>query len=163
MVDQLPENIDVTYTKSDVGESEVVSKVVESVLKKENQNNSTKNDNSESQIEDEESFHKNYLKNSKSETNTNDCPIMLAYYMVGSDKLFSDVEVLIQNVIAENIEKVFKLVEIEKIEIEKFSGKGKKSFYNKPGYKKKNTKVGVGYKRNKIKRKGLKRQIFRKR
>ncbi|MFS7911440.1 hypothetical protein Hanom_Chr02g00118111 [Helianthus anomalus] len=58
MVDQFPENIDVTYTKSDVGESEVVNKVVESVLEEENQNNSTKNDVSKSQIEDEVSFHK---------------------------------------------------------------------------------------------------------
>ncbi|MFS8024217.1 hypothetical protein Hanom_Chr16g01460631 [Helianthus anomalus] len=41
MVDQLPKNIDVTYTKSDDSESEVVSKVVESVLKEENQNIST--------------------------------------------------------------------------------------------------------------------------
>ncbi|MFS7947416.1 hypothetical protein Hanom_Chr06g00548031 [Helianthus anomalus] len=54
MVDQLPENIDVTYSKSDdVGDSDVVSKVVESVLKED----STKNDNSGSQVEDEESFH----------------------------------------------------------------------------------------------------------
>ncbi|MFS7911455.1 hypothetical protein Hanom_Chr02g00118271 [Helianthus anomalus] len=52
MVDQLPENIEVTYTKSDVGESEVVSKVVKSILKEENKKNSTKNDVSKSQIED---------------------------------------------------------------------------------------------------------------
>ncbi|MFS8019147.1 hypothetical protein Hanom_Chr15g01400431 [Helianthus anomalus] len=52
MVDQLPENIDVTYSKSDdVGDSKVVSKVVESVLKED----FTKNDYSESQFEDEES------------------------------------------------------------------------------------------------------------
>ncbi|MFS7995862.1 hypothetical protein Hanom_Chr12g01123041 [Helianthus anomalus] len=56
LVDQLPENIDVTYTKSDVGESEVVSSVVENVLKDEN--HFTKNENSTSQDEDEESFHK---------------------------------------------------------------------------------------------------------
>ncbi|MFS8002461.1 hypothetical protein Hanom_Chr13g01202331 [Helianthus anomalus] len=69
MVDQLPENIDGTYPKSDdVSDSEVVSKVVESVLKED----STKNDNSESQVEDEESFHNNYLKNSESKTNAND-------------------------------------------------------------------------------------------
>ncbi|MFS7927317.1 hypothetical protein Hanom_Chr04g00307651 [Helianthus anomalus] len=62
MVDQLTENIDVTYsTSDDVDDSEVVSKVVESVLKEEN--DSTKNEKSESQIKDEESFHKNYLKN----------------------------------------------------------------------------------------------------
>ncbi|MFS8031931.1 hypothetical protein Hanom_Chr17g01551661 [Helianthus anomalus] len=96
MVDQLPENIDVTYTRSDVGESEEV----------------------------------------------------------GSDKFFSDVEVPIQNVFAEKIEKVFELVEIEKSKIDKFAGKvGKKAFYNKPSYKKKNTKVGLGYKRKKNRKK----------
>ncbi|MFS7995282.1 hypothetical protein Hanom_Chr12g01116161 [Helianthus anomalus] len=107
IVDQLPENIDVTYSKSDdAGDSEVVTKVVESVLKEE----STKNENSESQVEDVESFHKNYQKNSKSATNANDDPIMLAYLMVGSNKLFSDVEFPIQNVIAEKVDKVFKPV-----------------------------------------------------
>ncbi|MFS7977248.1 hypothetical protein Hanom_Chr10g00901821 [Helianthus anomalus] len=64
-------------------------------------------------------------------------PIILAYHMVGSNKLFSDVEFPIQNMIAEKIDKVFKLVEIEKSKIDKFSGKAsKKTFYNKPSYKK---------------------------
>ncbi|MFS7967816.1 putative transcription factor interactor and regulator CCHC(Zn) family [Helianthus anomalus] len=46
------------------------------------------------------------------------------------------------------IEKVCKLVEIEKSEIDKFVGKAsKKTFYNKPSYKKKNTKGGLGYKK----------------
>ncbi|KAF5773936.1 hypothetical protein HanRHA438_Chr13g0605141 [Helianthus annuus] len=160
MVDHLPENIDVTYSKSDdVGDSEVVSKVVESVLKED----STKTDMSESQVEDEESFHKNYLKNSKSEINTNDDPIMLAYYIVRSDKLISDVEVPIQNVIAEKIDKVFKLVEIEKSKIDKFAGKPSvKSFYNKPSYQRKTQRLGWVIERNKIKRNELKRQNFRK-
>ncbi|KAJ0441645.1 hypothetical protein HanIR_Chr16g0800121 [Helianthus annuus] len=138
----------------------MVSKVVESVM---SENVSTKNGNSESQDEDEESFHKNYLKNSKPEKNANDDPTILAYYMIGLDKLFSDVEFPIQNVISDKIDKVFKLVEIEKSEISKYAGKSKKTFYNKPGYKKKNMKAGLGYKRNKIKEKGLKRQTFRKR
>ncbi|MFS8024477.1 hypothetical protein Hanom_Chr16g01463721 [Helianthus anomalus] len=68
--------------------------------------------------------------------------------MVGSDKLFSDIEFPIQNVIAEKVDKVFKLVEIEKVEIDKFSSKAsKKFFYNKFNYKKKNTKAGLGYKK----------------
>ncbi|MFS7962261.1 hypothetical protein Hanom_Chr08g00724571 [Helianthus anomalus] len=70
---------------------------------------------------------------------------MLAYQMIGSNKLFSDIEFPIQNVIVEKIEKVFKLVESEKSEINKLAGKaknlkGKKFFYSKPGnsrYKKK--------------------------
>ncbi|MFS7919800.1 hypothetical protein Hanom_Chr03g00216911 [Helianthus anomalus] len=54
------------------------------------------------------------LKNLKSvsDTKTNDDPITLAYYMAGSDKLLSDDEFSIQNVIVEKIEKVFKLVEM---------------------------------------------------
>ncbi|MFS8002343.1 hypothetical protein Hanom_Chr13g01200981 [Helianthus anomalus] len=98
MVDKMLENIKITYSKSDdTGDSEVVGKVVESVWK----DDSTKTDNSESQDVNEESFHDSYLKNSKSEKNTNDNPIGLAYYMIGWDKLFSDIEVPIQNVISE--------------------------------------------------------------
>ncbi|MFS7978025.1 hypothetical protein Hanom_Chr10g00910821 [Helianthus anomalus] len=67
--------------------------------------------------------------------------------MIGSDKLFSDNEVPIQSVISEKIDKVFKLVEIEKSEIAKFAGKGKKTFYNKPSFKKKNMKARLGYKK----------------
>ncbi|MFS7976767.1 hypothetical protein Hanom_Chr10g00896271 [Helianthus anomalus] len=66
-------------------------------------------------------------------------------------------------VIAENIDKVFKLVEIEKTKIKKFIGKvSKKAFYNKPGHKNEKTqRLGWVIKRNKITRKGLKRRIFR--
>ncbi|MFS7936232.1 putative transcription factor interactor and regulator CCHC(Zn) family [Helianthus anomalus] len=39
------------------------------------------------------------------------------------------------------------MVEIGKSEISKFAGKGHKMSYNKPGYKKKNMKAGLGYKR----------------
>ncbi|MFS7929848.1 hypothetical protein Hanom_Chr04g00337241 [Helianthus anomalus] len=68
--------------------------------------------------------------------------------MIRSDKLFSDIVVLIQNVIADKIDKVFKLVEIDKSEIDKFAGKASnKTFYNKPSYKKKNTKPVLGYKK----------------
>ncbi|MFS7962263.1 hypothetical protein Hanom_Chr08g00724591 [Helianthus anomalus] len=50
-VDQLPDDIDVTYTKSDVGESEVVKNVVENDFKYEKQNDSTQYDISRSQDE----------------------------------------------------------------------------------------------------------------
>ncbi|MFS7914634.1 hypothetical protein Hanom_Chr02g00155751 [Helianthus anomalus] len=60
-VDQLPDEIDVTYTKSDVCESELVNDVVEKVFEDESQSDSTKNENSKSQLEDGEIFHKNYL------------------------------------------------------------------------------------------------------
>ncbi|KAJ0880822.1 putative transcription factor interactor and regulator CCHC(Zn) family [Helianthus annuus] len=144
MVDQLPDNIDVTYSKSDnSSDSEVVGKVVESVLKEE----SIEKGKSESQDENEGSFHEEYLKNSKSEKNLNDDSKGLVYTMIGSDKLFLDIVFPIQNVISEKTDKVFKMVEIEKSEIPKFAGKGHKTSYNKPGFKKKNMKAGLGYKK----------------
>ncbi|KAJ0939837.1 putative transcription factor interactor and regulator CCHC(Zn) family [Helianthus annuus] len=144
MVDQLPDNIDVTYSKSDdSSDLEVVGKVVESVLKEE----SVETGKSESQDGNKGSFHEEYLKNSKSEKNLNDDSKRLVYTMIGSDKLFLDVVFPIQNVISEKIDKVFKMVEIEKSEIPKFAGKCHKTFYNKPGYKKKNMKAGLGYKK----------------
>ncbi|KAF5778302.1 putative transcription factor interactor and regulator CCHC(Zn) family [Helianthus annuus] len=144
MVDQLPDNIDVTYSKSDdSGDSEVVGKVVESVLKEE----LVETGKSESQDRNEGSFHEEYLKNSKSKKKLNDDSKGLVYTMIGSDKLFLDIVFPIQNVISEKIDKVFKMVEIEKSEISKFAGKGHKTFYNKPGYKKINMKAGLGYKK----------------
>ncbi|KAJ0836751.1 putative transcription factor interactor and regulator CCHC(Zn) family [Helianthus annuus] len=143
IVDQLPESIDVTYTKSDdADDSEVVSKVVDSVLKDE----STKG-KSESQDGDEGNLYDGYLKDTKSEKNLNDDSKGLVYTMIGSDKLFLDVVFPIQNVISEKIDKVFKMVEIEKSEMLKFAGKGFKGSYNKPGSKKKNMKSGLGYKK----------------
>ncbi|KAJ0618477.1 putative transcription factor interactor and regulator CCHC(Zn) family [Helianthus annuus] len=144
MVDQLPDNIDVTYTKSDdISDSEVVGKVVESVFKEE----SVDTGKTESQDANEGNFHDRYLKNTKSEKNLNDDSKVLVYTMIGSDKLFLDVVFPIQNVISEKIDKLFKMVEIEKSEISKFAGKGHKTFYNKPGVKKKNMKAGLGYKK----------------
>ncbi|MFS8025578.1 hypothetical protein Hanom_Chr16g01476751 [Helianthus anomalus] len=81
MVDQLSDNIDVTYSKSDdTSDLEVVGKVDESVL----QNNSTKTDKSESQDENNGSFHESYLKISKSEKDANDDSEGLVYTMIGS-------------------------------------------------------------------------------
>ncbi|MFS7977974.1 putative transcription factor interactor and regulator CCHC(Zn) family [Helianthus anomalus] len=144
MVDQLPDNIDITYSKSDDShDSEVVGKVVESVLNEE----SVDTGKSESQDEDEGNLHDGYLMNTKSEKKLNDDSKGSVYTMIGSDKLFLDVVFPIQNVISEKIDKVFKMVEIEKSEITKFAGKGHKTFYNKPSYKKKNMKAGLGYKK----------------
>ncbi|KAJ0458539.1 putative transcription factor interactor and regulator CCHC(Zn) family [Helianthus annuus] len=144
MVDQLPDNIDITYSKSDDShDSEVVGKVVESVLKEE----SVDTGKSESQDEDEGNLHDAYLKNTNSEKNLNDDSKGLIYTMIGSDKLFLDVVFPIQNVISEKVDKVFKMVEIEKSEISKFVGKSHKGSYNKPGFKKKNMKAGLGYKK----------------
>ncbi|MFS7922915.1 hypothetical protein Hanom_Chr03g00254661 [Helianthus anomalus] len=78
--------------------------------------------------------------------------------MIGSDKLFSDIEFPIQNVISEKIDKVFKLAEIEKSEISKFARKSNKTFYNKLGYKKKNMKVALGYKKKHYQKKRAEKQ-----
>ncbi|MFS7947729.1 hypothetical protein Hanom_Chr06g00551651 [Helianthus anomalus] len=80
--------------------------------------------------------------------------------MTGSNKLFSDIEILIQNAILENIDKVFKLVEIEKYEIEKFVGKSKKTFYNKSSYKKKNMKARLGYNKNQNQKKHFQKSNY---
>ncbi|MFS7936037.1 putative transcription factor interactor and regulator CCHC(Zn) family [Helianthus anomalus] len=143
IADQLPESIDVTYTKSDdVDDSEMVCKVVDSDLKDE----STKG-KSESQDEDEGNLFDGYLKDTKSEKNLNDDSKGLVYTMIGSNKMFLDIVFPIQNVMSEKIDKVFKMVEIEKSEISKFAGKGFKGSYIKPGSKKKNMKSGLGYKK----------------
>ncbi|MFS7972257.1 hypothetical protein Hanom_Chr09g00842581 [Helianthus anomalus] len=116
MVDQLPDNIDVTYSKSDDShDSESIDTC-----------------KSESQDEDEGNLHDGYLKKTKSEKNLNDDSKGLVYTMIGSDILFLDIVFPIQNVISEKIDKVFKMVEIEKSEISKFACKGHKTFYNKP-------------------------------
>ncbi|MFS7963446.1 hypothetical protein Hanom_Chr08g00738181 [Helianthus anomalus] len=93
----------------------------------------------------------------------NDDSTGLSYYMIGSDKLFSDIKFLIQNVIADKVDKVFKLVEIEKAEIDKFAGKAcRKTFYNNPSYKKKNTKAGLGYEKKQNQRKRAEKSNFQK-
>ncbi|MFS8002562.1 hypothetical protein Hanom_Chr13g01203501 [Helianthus anomalus] len=78
--------------------------------------------------------------------------------MIRSDKLFSDFEVPIQNVITDKIDKVFKLAAIDK-----FAGKASwKTFYNKPGYKKKNMKAGLCYKKKQNQKKSFKKSNLQK-
>ncbi|MFS8016849.1 hypothetical protein Hanom_Chr15g01373361 [Helianthus anomalus] len=106
------------------------------------------------------------FKNSKSEYDKkmNDDPILLAYLMVASDKLFSDDEFPIQNLIAEKVDKVFNLVEIDKSEIENLLVKRARIiFYYKPSYIQKNTKAGLGYKKKQNQNKKSESQNFRKR
>ncbi|MFS7934351.1 hypothetical protein Hanom_Chr05g00390591 [Helianthus anomalus] len=96
--DQLPHNIDVTYSKSDTdATSEVVKNVVEKVLGKENENNVFENnqpkfdkESSSPQPKSDQSFHDNYLR--KSGNSSNDDPNILMYKMCGSHQLYSDSE-----------------------------------------------------------------------
>ncbi|XP_035832028.1 uncharacterized protein LOC118481047 [Helianthus annuus] len=82
-----------------------------------------------SDSENEGNFLDRYVP--KSEKSTNDDPIMVVYTMVGTEKLYSDFEYPLQNVKIENVEKVFKLVElnINEINNNEFFSKLKKSFF----------------------------------
>ncbi|MFS7981055.1 hypothetical protein Hanom_Chr10g00946461 [Helianthus anomalus] len=173
---QLPDDIDVTYTKSDICESELVNDVVEKVFDDEKQNDSTKNESSNSQFEDEESFHKNYLQKSKFDSKMNNNPTMVMYKTFGLDKFFSNIEFPIQKVILEKLEKMYKLVEIEVSKIENLAttarnlnSKREKSFYTKSRnshYQKKNFKnerAGLGYKNNKNQNKRFQKSNLRRR
>ncbi|MFS7904731.1 hypothetical protein Hanom_Chr01g00039491 [Helianthus anomalus] len=121
---QLPDDIDVTYTKSDIDyELELVKKVVEKVLENESDTanyesckSKFEKGSSSSQYKSDESFHKNYIP--KSVSSLKDDPKLVMYKMNGSDKLYSDEEFLIHNVNLNKVEKVFKLVEVEISEIE---------------------------------------------
>ncbi|XP_022003992.2 uncharacterized protein LOC110901472 [Helianthus annuus] len=99
--DDLPENIDVTFSASDTdNELQVIKTVVDQVL-------------------DEESD-----KSEKSQSEK------VVYDSEDEDKLYSDFEYPLQNVKIENVEKVFKLVEmnINEVNNNEFFSKPKKSF-----------------------------------
>ncbi|MFS7938343.1 hypothetical protein Hanom_Chr05g00438551 [Helianthus anomalus] len=157
-INQLPDDIDVTYTKyDDACESDLVKNVVEKVFEDENESDSIKFESPNSNFEDEE-----YIPKSKSKLN--DDPNMIMYKTFGSEKLFSDDEFPIQNVNLKRLEKVFKLVEIEVSEIENLANiarylnfKKDKSYYTKPRnsyFQKKifkNERAGLGYNKKKSK------------
>ncbi|MFS7967803.1 hypothetical protein Hanom_Chr09g00790031 [Helianthus anomalus] len=133
-VDNLTENIDVTFSESfdkDSVESEVVKNVVENVLKT--------NSNSIISNEDDDCFLNNYLPKSKSKNNIKDKPTIFMYQVCGSDKLYADEEFLIENVNVDKLEKIFKLVEINVSEVDRLSSSKRfvnfqkdRSYYNKP-------------------------------
>ncbi|KAM0043515.1 hypothetical protein Hdeb2414_s0010g00342201 [Helianthus debilis subsp. tardiflorus] len=107
---KLPESIDVTFNSSsdeDSVQSEVIKSVVEKVLKSENDT-----------TEDDECFLDKYIPKSKSKNNLNEEPNLVMYKMAGSDKLYSDCDFPIENVIVGKLRKVFKLIEIDISELE---------------------------------------------
>ncbi|MFS7930068.1 hypothetical protein Hanom_Chr04g00339791 [Helianthus anomalus] len=100
----------VIFTSSsdeDSVQSEVVKTVVENILKSDS--DSTK---------DEECFLNNYIQISKSESNSNEEPTLVMYKMFGSDKLYSDLELPLENVNVDKLNKVFKLIEVDMSEVE---------------------------------------------
>ncbi|KAJ0879945.1 hypothetical protein HanRHA438_Chr10g0457341 [Helianthus annuus] len=119
--DDLPDNIDVTFTSSDTDhESELIKKVVDQVLEKDEESESkSESENSSSSVDSPKSlvkrvYNKEFLL---SKNNLNDEPIKVAYTLNDSDKLYSDEEFPIRSVQIEKIKKVFKLTEINISEI----------------------------------------------
>ncbi|XP_022019111.1 uncharacterized protein LOC110919139 [Helianthus annuus] len=142
---ELPESIDVTFSPFDTGnKSQVIKTVVDQVLDEESDNSDfgtvkTQLENSNSDFEDEGNFLDKFIPNS--DKVVNDDSIIVVYTMTGTDKLYSDFEYPIQNARMENVEKVFKLVQIDISEVNNnvFLSKLKKFFVkqqlNIPGKK----------------------------
>ncbi|KAJ0537966.1 putative transcription factor interactor and regulator CCHC(Zn) family [Helianthus annuus] len=120
-IDELPDNIDVTFTASDTDhESELVKKVVDQVLDTDEESKSESKSESSSSSEKSPSspvkrvYNKEFLL---SKNNLNDEMFKVAYTLNDSDKLFSDEEFSIRGVKPEIIKNVFKLTEINISEI----------------------------------------------
>ncbi|MFS7929147.1 putative transcription factor interactor and regulator CCHC(Zn) family [Helianthus anomalus] len=148
---ELPENIDVTFSPSDTNnESQVIKTVVDKVLDEESDNSDfgtakTHLENSTSDSKDDGNFLDKFI--SKSDRVVNDDSIIVVYTMTGTDKLYSDFEYQIQNARLENVEKVFKLVEIDILEVNNntFLLEPKKSFVKpQPNNSGKKERVGNG-------------------
>ncbi|KAM0046474.1 hypothetical protein Hdeb2414_s0009g00316761 [Helianthus debilis subsp. tardiflorus] len=123
--DNLPENIDVTYTSSDTDhESKLIKSVVDQVLDKDDIEESNMESKPESKSEsdalkptikkDKRVYDKEFLL---SKSNLNDESFKVAYTLKGSEKLYSDESFPIRSVRFEMINKVFKITEINIYEI----------------------------------------------
>ncbi|KAJ0566044.1 hypothetical protein HanIR_Chr06g0269421 [Helianthus annuus] len=120
--DELPENIDVTFTSSDTDhESVLIKKVVDQVLDKdeESESKSESECSGSSSVESPKSsvkrvYNKEFLL---PKSNLKDEPIRVAYTLNDSDKLYFNEEFPIRSVQIEKIKKVFKLTEINISEI----------------------------------------------
>ncbi|XP_035838280.1 uncharacterized protein LOC118485882 [Helianthus annuus] len=135
---ELPENIDVTFSPSDTdNESQLVKTVVDQVLNEESDNTDFKTvkthfENSSSDSEDDGNFLDKFIP--KLDKVLDDDSIIVVYTMTGTDKLYAYFEYPIQNANLEKVEKVFKLVEIDISEVNNnsFLSKPKKSFVKQP-------------------------------
>ncbi|KAJ0851037.1 hypothetical protein HanPSC8_Chr13g0587721 [Helianthus annuus] len=121
ITDELPENIDITFTSSDTNhESVLIKKVVDQVLDKDEESESkSESGSSSSSVNCPKSsvkrvYSKEFLL---SKSNLNDESIKVAYTLKDFDKLYSDEEFPIRSVQIEKIKKVFKLIEINISEI----------------------------------------------
>ena len=121
ITDVLPDNIDITFTTSDIDhESELIKRMVDQVLDKDEESESmSESRSSSSSVRNSKSsgkrvYSKEFLL---SKSNLNDETFEVAYTLNDSDKLYSDEEFPIRGVKTEMINKVFKLTEINISEI----------------------------------------------
>ncbi|KAJ0576488.1 putative transcription factor interactor and regulator CCHC(Zn) family [Helianthus annuus] len=155
----LPDNIDIPFSASDIdNSSQVVKNVIDQVLDDVSEKSEqAKSVESRSESEEDGNFLDRYL--TKSDKSTDDDSIMVAYTMIGSDKLYSNTEFPIQSVKLESIQKVFRMVEFSVNELKKsdFLAKLNKSVESScSASPEKIEGVGKGKNRNnKLKNKGI--------
>ncbi|KAJ0435384.1 putative transcription factor interactor and regulator CCHC(Zn) family [Helianthus annuus] len=147
-IDELPDNIDVTFTASDTDhESELLKKVVDQVLDMDEESKSESKSESSSSSEKSPSspvkrvYNKEFLL---SKNNLNADTFKVAYTLKDSDKLFSDEEFLIRSVKNEQIKQVFKLTEINIYEIKDINLNEKSKKYTSRVQQRLNKKKGYG-------------------
>ncbi|MFS7988096.1 hypothetical protein Hanom_Chr11g01030551 [Helianthus anomalus] len=135
--DNLPENIDVTFTSS---ETDHESELIKSVSKRKSKSES---DTSKSTIKkDKRVYDKEFLI---SKSNLNDEPVKVAYTLKDFDKLYSDEIFPIKSVKIEMIKKVFKITEINISEINDLNLSGKPKQYTSRDQQRINKKMGYNY------------------
>ncbi|KAJ0616574.1 putative transcription factor interactor and regulator CCHC(Zn) family [Helianthus annuus] len=151
--ENLPENIDVTYTSSDTDhESTLIKSVVDQVLDKDDveepKSESKPKSKSESSAskptvkKDKRVYDKEFLL---SKSNLNDELFKVAYTLKGSDKLYSDESFPIRSVRLEMIQMVFKITEINISEIKDFDLNGKPKQCTSRDQQRINKKMGYNY------------------
>ncbi|KAJ0938277.1 putative transcription factor interactor and regulator CCHC(Zn) family [Helianthus annuus] len=115
----LPDNIDITFNASDIDySSQVIKNVIDQVLDDDSEKSEqAKSVESGSESEEDGNFLDRYL--TKKDKSTDDDSIMVAYTMIGSDKLYSNTEFPLQSVKFESVQKVFKMVELSVNELKK--------------------------------------------
>ncbi|KAJ0922119.1 hypothetical protein HanPSC8_Chr05g0199891 [Helianthus annuus] len=149
IIDELPDNIDVTFTASDTDhEFELVKKVFDQVLDMdEGSKSESKSDSSSSSEKSLSSpvkrvYNKEFLL---SKSNLNDESVKVAYILKDSDKLYPDNEFPIRSVKTEMIKQVFKLTEINISEIKDLNLDGKPNKYTSSRTQQRvNMKMGYG-------------------
>ncbi|KAM0062166.1 putative transcription factor interactor and regulator CCHC(Zn) family [Helianthus debilis subsp. tardiflorus] len=166
--DELPENIDVTFTSSDTDhESKLIKKVVDQVLDtdEESQSKSESGGSNSSVNSPKSSVKRSYSKEFfLSKANLDDETFEVAYTLNDFDKLYSDKEFPIRSVCFDMVKKVFKMTEINISEIKDLNLTGKPKKYTSRVQqrlnKKKGYSSGSGFQKKpnhngKLKKKGL--------